>query len=167
MPRLKNAKHERFCQEYSKLLNATNAYKAVYGNSKGAENSASKLLGKDKVKERIAELCKRKEDKVETKAFDIVKELEAIAKARMIDVFQINGGTLTIKSIEDIPEECHVAIESIEVLSAGDDGTVTKVKFHSKIQALKLLGKHFGIFNDSIKVDIPQSIEELIKSHKG
>lgn len=168
MAKLNNLKHEKFCLEYSISLNATKAYKAVYGDVTGAENSASRLLGNAKVKTRIKELSVKKEEKAEIKSFNVIAELEKIAKARAIDVFKIEGSFLTIKSLEDIPEECQVAIESIECLSVGEHGIVTKVKFHSKIKALELLGRHFGLFNDKLDLGIkPQSIEQLIQSTKG
>ena len=167
MAKLKNLRHEKFALEYSISLNATNAYKAVYGSPKGAENSASKLLGNPKVKARIKELSEKKEAKAEIKAFNVVEELEKIAKARAIDVFKLDGAFLTIKSLADIPEECQVAIESIECLSVGEHGTVTKVKFHSKIKALELLGRHFGLFNDKLNIEMPKTIEQLIRENKG
>jgi len=168
MAKLKNPKHEKFALEYSISLNATKAYKAVYGDVKGADVNASKLLGNTRVKERIAQLSEKKEAKAEIKSFDVVAELEKIAKARLINVFKLEGSFLTIKSLNDIPEECQVAIESIECLSVGEHGTVTKVKFHSKIKALELLGRHFGLFNDKLELSAkPKTIEELIQSTKG
>jgi len=165
MAKLKNLKHEKFALEYSINLNATQAYEKVYGKVKGAENSASRLLSSAKVQARIAELSKKKEEKAKIKSFDVVKELEAIAKARSIDVFKLDGGYLTIKSLDDIPEECQIAIESIETISlGGDKGVLTKVKFHSKIKALELLGRHFGLFNDKLNVEMPQTIEQLLRS---
>lgn len=169
MAKLKNLRHEKFCLEYSISLNATNAYKAVYGSPKGAENSASKLLGNPKVKARIKELAEKKEAKAEIKSFDVIKELEKLAKAKMIDVFNIDeNGYLTIKSIQDIPEECQSAIESIESVSlGGDKGTVMKIKFHSKIKALELLARHYGMFNDNLNItNKPKTIEDLLNQRK-
>ena len=167
MAKLKNPKHEKFALEYSISLNATKAYRAVYGDVKGVEKNGSRLMNNEGVKKRIAQLCEKKEAKLETKAFNVVAELEKIAKARAIDVFKLEGSFLTIKSLADIPEECQVAIESIECLSVGEHGTVTKVKFHSKIKALELLGRHFGLFNDKLNIEMPKTIEQLIRENKG
>lgn len=168
MAKLKNLRHEKFALEYSISLNASKAYKAVYGDVKGIEQNSSKLMSNNKVKARVKELSKKKEEKAEIKAFDVVAELEKIAKSRAIDIFNIEGSFLTIKSLNDIPEECQVAIESIETLSVGEHGTVTKVKFHSKIKALELLARHFGLFNDSLNITAkPKTIEDLLNSQKG
>ena len=54
MPSLTNARHERFAQNLAKGMNATEAYeKAGY---KPSEAHASRLAGKGKVKDRLAEL---------------------------------------------------------------------------------------------------------------
>ena len=56
--KLENKRHERFCQEYVKDANGTNAYlKAGYKcNDDAAAVNASKLLRNTKVKNRVAEL---------------------------------------------------------------------------------------------------------------
>ena len=54
--KLKNAKHERFCQEYIIDLNGTKAYERTYGKVKAARVQASKLLSKANIQARIAEL---------------------------------------------------------------------------------------------------------------
>ena len=56
MPELKNSRHELFCQEYVKDGNATRAYKAVYGDVKGAKQSARNLLELASVQERLVEV---------------------------------------------------------------------------------------------------------------
>lgn len=59
MPKLKNAKHEKFAQEYVRDPNAVRAYeKAGYNvsNQSSAYSNASRLIKNDKVAARIAEL---------------------------------------------------------------------------------------------------------------
>ena len=56
MPELKNPNHEAFVQEYVKDGNGARCYKAVYGDVKGAAQSAKNLLGLDAVQERLVEV---------------------------------------------------------------------------------------------------------------
>ena len=56
MPELKNPNHEAFVQEYVKDGNGARSYKAVYGDVKGAAQSAKNLLGLDAVQERLVEV---------------------------------------------------------------------------------------------------------------
>ena len=57
--KLENAKWERFCLEYAKTANATEAYKIAYKSKSSAQvlsQSASRLLKNEKVQARLAEL---------------------------------------------------------------------------------------------------------------
>ena len=56
MPELKTPKHELFCQEYVKDGNGKRSYKVVYGDVKGAAQSAKKLLELDTVQARLIEV---------------------------------------------------------------------------------------------------------------
>ena len=56
MPELKNPRHEAFVAEYVKDGNGTRAYKAVYGDVKGAKQSARNLLELASVQERLIEV---------------------------------------------------------------------------------------------------------------
>ena len=56
MPELKNPRHESFVMEYVKDGNGTRAYKAVYGDVKGAKQSARNLLELASVQERLVEV---------------------------------------------------------------------------------------------------------------
>ena len=56
MPELKKPRHESFVMEYVKDGNGTRAYKAVYGDVKGAKQSARNLLELASVQERLVEV---------------------------------------------------------------------------------------------------------------
>ena len=56
MPELKNPRHEAFVAECVKDGNGTRAYKAVYGDVKGAKQSARNLLELASVQERLVEI---------------------------------------------------------------------------------------------------------------
>ena len=56
MPELKNPRHEAFVAEYVKDGNGARAYRAVYGDPKGAAQSAKNLLELSTVQERLIEV---------------------------------------------------------------------------------------------------------------
>ena len=60
MPKLENEKHERFCNEYIKDLHLQKAYLRAYPDSKpeSAHSNASRLMGNDRISDRIAEFMK-------------------------------------------------------------------------------------------------------------
>lgn len=83
MPALKNARWERFAQERAKGKSQVEAYAlAGYSGSPAAmEANASRLIGKDKVAARVAELQDRAAEKAEWTAADRLKMLSDIAQA--------------------------------------------------------------------------------------
>jgi len=80
-------KHEMFCQEYmSNGFNATKAYQAVYKvEYKQAESNASRLMGNDKIKNRIEELKTKLQVKFEIRKEDLLKDLVKIKEDNIED----------------------------------------------------------------------------------
>lgn len=78
MTKLKNAKRERFCQEYVKDLNATQAYIRAGYSENGAAQSAEKLLRNTEVRARIAELQAKLSQKLEITQEKVLRDLEQI-----------------------------------------------------------------------------------------
>lgn len=76
-------KHETFCQEYMvNGFNATAAYKKVYGvPDKQAESNASRLMGNDKIKERLDELKKETQQYYQITKEELLNDLKDILKS--------------------------------------------------------------------------------------
>ena len=159
---------KRFCDEYLIDLNATRAYKVAYSRCKKDETAnvnGSKLLRNTKVQEYIAERMKEREQRTEITQDMVIKELAKIAFLDIRKLYTENG---QLKNIADIDSEIAGAISSLETLEEyegyGDDrekiGDTQKVKLLDKTKALELLGRHLGIFNDKIDVNIKEKEEK-------
>jgi hypothetical protein len=76
-------KHERFCVEYRKSANATDAYRIVYDtghlNQKSVNQAASRLLKKVNIQARIEELG---QEVTKTSMMSFEKHLEDLMKIR-------------------------------------------------------------------------------------
>ncbi len=80
--KLKNDRHERFCQEYVIDLNATRAYRKVYKCSKdNARKAGSRLLKKEDVAKRVKCLLSKANTKTELTAKKVLEAYEEIAFA--------------------------------------------------------------------------------------
>jgi phage terminase small subunit len=89
-----SAKHKAFCDEYlANNLNATQAYKSVYGvGDKVAEAAASRLLLNVKVKDYIQQEQNKTAEKLEiTREFLIKEYLELINSAKSDEDFIDRG----------------------------------------------------------------------------
>lgn len=157
-----------FCDEYLIDLNATRAYKVAYSRCKKDETAnvnGSKLLRNTKVQEYISERMKEREQRTEVTQDMVIQELARIAFLDISKLYNENG---KLKNIQDIDKDTVKAIASLETLEEydgyGDDrekiGDTQKVKLLDKTKALELLGRHLGIFNDKIDVNVKEKEEK-------
>ncbi len=164
MPRLKNSKHERFSQLYIISLNGTKAYLEVYGKVKGARVSASKLLAKTNVANRIIELKEKRSKKLEITQDMVLRELAILAFSDFRDYGQIVAelatpeGRLKLKMFRNMKKGATKAIKSISE-HITKDGIQIKFKLHGKEKPLELLGKHVDLFKEKSELsDLVQYI---------
>lgn len=172
---------KRFCDEYLIDLNATRAYKVAYSRCKKDETAnvnGSKLLRNTKVQEYIAERMKAREERTEITQDMVIKELAKIAFLDIRKLYTENG---QLKNIADIDNETAGAISSLETLEEydgyGNDrekiGDTQKVKLLDKTKALELLGRHLGLFNDKLDVNLQEkeekknAISDILKQMKN
>lgn len=148
-------KQKRFVEEYLIDLNATQAairagYSPGTAQQMGSEN-LSKPVIKDEVDKAMAERSKR----TGVTADRVVEELAKIAFIKMTDVVDGNG---RIK--EDAAPEDLACIESIKYKSSeSDTGSMVEreVKVSSKLKALELLGKHLGMYQNNVNLNVEKS----------
>ena len=159
---------KRFCDEYLIDLNATRAYKVAYPNCKKDETASaagSRMLGNVKVQEYISKKQKEIEKRTEVTQDMVIKELAKIAFLDIRKLYTENG---QLKNVADIDDDTVGAISSLETLEEyegyGDDrekvGDTQKVKLLDKTKALELLGRHLGIFNDKLDVNVKEKEEK-------
>jgi phage terminase small subunit len=145
MPKLKNPKHEIFCQEYVARFNGTQAAIKAGFSPKTADQQASRLLTKVKIKERVEELKVKREKRLEVTADKVIKEIARIAFFDTAKLYDENGNLL---DIQDLDEDSAHAIAGIEFTSYGKDDNlkqVTKYRVNDKARMLELLTKHVSL----------------------
>jgi len=145
-------KQQRFVDEYLIDLNATQAairagYSVKTANEQGSQNLA-KLSIQTAIAEKMAERSKRtgvNQDRV-------VLELAKIAFVKMTDIVDNQGRIKSSASDDDLS-----CIESMKYKkSESDTGSMVEreVKISPKLKALELLGKHLGMWNDKVNINV-------------
>lgn len=158
-------KQKLFIKSYAKSRNATRAaIEAGYSEDTAGEQGSENLK---KLKIEIQTEIDKLADRIDVDVDDIVRELNILAFSDIEDFVTIDeGGGITVKPINEIPEISRRCIESIQedrVIRENPDGTkVTvhdkiKFKLHSKPKALEMLGKYKAMFMD--RVDHSGSID--------
>lgn len=155
MATLRNAKHERFCLEYVKDLNATQAYVRAGYSRKGAAQSAAALLRNPKIGGRVAELQGKLANKLEITAERVLRETARLAFSDPRKFFKEDG---TLKAITELDDDTAASLSSFEVVAkvvpGGEGATedVRKFKVWDKPTALGLLGKHLNLFTEKLEI---------------
>lgn len=103
------------------------------------------------------------EDRKEWHRERIMNELRFIAELDLREAYDARG---RLKAPKDLPENIARAIagiETVEVYQGGDYvGDAKKLKFWSKIDALREIGKELGLFNPVQKHLVGKTLEELV-----
>ena len=156
MARKLTDKQKKFVEEYLIDLNATQACIRAGYSPKTAMEQGYQLLQKTSVQEAIAECIAARSRRTGVNQDRVVLELAKIAFVRMPDVVDSNGRIKQDASADDLS-----CIESIKYKKSDNEfgGSVEReVKIASKIKALELLGKHLGMWNDKLDVNVTAPI---------
>lgn len=149
-------KQRMFVEEYLIDLNATQAAIRAGYSVKTADQQGSRMLANVKVQQAIAERMAERSKRTGVNQDRVVLELSKIAFLKMTDVVDRNGA---IK--QDASEDDLACIESIKYKESDNEygGSVEReVKVASKLKALELLGKHLGMWNDKLDVNVTAPI---------
>lgn len=163
----------RFCDEYLIDLNGSAAYKRTKpGVTDGtARTEAAKLLAKPHIQDAIAAAKTHRSKRTQVTQDRIIKELALIAFLDPRRAYDDNGH---LKAPKDLPASIARAITSVQVEhdflrpeherhpDAKPLGTVTKVKYQSKLRALEILLEHIQT-QEQKKDDGPKSFVDLVK----
>lgn len=155
-------KQEKFCNGYVETGNASEAYRNAYNCKNMKPNTvnrkAKELLDNGKISARVAELQSELQRRSDIQKDDIIRELANIIRTRVTDVLKINGSSVTIKKIEDLPDDVLSAIESVKCI-----GGNIEVKLFNKINAIDKLSKMMGWESaQAFKIDFNKLSDEEI-----
>lgn len=168
---------ERFCVEYWKCRNASQAYRVAYNvvlaKPATVHRRAAELLKNGKVTARLAALQSIADEDFRDMAAIVIRELAAIAFADVSDMFDDSGAIIPLA---DLPRSVTAAIAAIAIRASGKGGATTdepktvSVRMFDKLRALTLLARIFGLEGrDEGKDSWPASLsdEELEAEIRG
>lgn len=147
---------QRFVDEYLIDLNGTQAAIRAGYSVKTAQEQSSRLLSNVMVQEAISKAMAERSKRTGINQDRVVLELAKIALVKMTDIVDRQGRIKDSATDDDL-----ACIESIKYKeSESDTGSSVEmeVKIASKIKALELLGKHLGMWNDKLDVNIIQPV---------
>lgn len=161
-------KHKLFVMNHIKNMgNQTRAYMDTYPNAQydTARAKSSELVSKDNVKRAIDEknlevYADIMTDLEKNKTYQLIK---SIGDSTIADVIDLEGGSLKVKSLSDIPETALHSIQSIAMDEKdGSNGYSKnlKVTMHNKLNALKARAEIQKLIDPKAEV---QKLEIIVK----
>ena len=163
-------KQKIFADEYLIDLNATRAYKVAYPrvkNDEVARANGSRLLTNANVAAYIEKRMKERQERTQITQDMVVRELAAIAFARVTDYVNVKGGMVKIEDTSSLTE---YQVKALAGIKQGKNGI--EVKLNDKLKAAELLGLHLGMFKDKVEVSgsleaEKSKLDDLLKQIRG
>ena len=140
------AKQQRFVHEYLIDLNATKAAIRAGYKSKNAEVIGYQLLQKTSVAEAVHQAIERRAARLNIKADRVLDEFCKIAFADRAGIAQVKRGRVIVTDTSKLTDEQKAALSEVSETQSG-----ISVKLESKTEALKMIGKHLGMFVEKIE----------------
>ena len=98
----------------------------------------------------------------------LAEEMLRLAGSKITDVVDIEGGTVRLKDIDDIPEHALSAIKKIKITPTRN-GDQVEVELIDKVRVLQMLAKSAGLLDQEKEVDKPSvvAIEMVMPGEKN
>lgn len=129
------AKQQRFVVEYLVDLNATQAaIRAGYAAARAREQ-AYQLMKRPEIKAAIERAMEERSKRLQVDADYVLQRLTEIDQLDLADIFDLDGKLLPVRQWPLIWRQM---VKEVDMKTG-------KVKFHDKLRALELIGKHVNV----------------------
>lgn len=150
-----NEKQLIFCDRYLVHFNATKAAIEAGYSKKTSWAYAHQLLKSPLVQKFLNDARKKSENKNAALRKRVMDELSTIAFSRLTDYGSWSESGMTPLRSDDIDQEKLAAVQEFSV-NESPTAVNAKIKLYDKCKALEMLGRHLGMFNDKLKVELPK-----------
>ena len=103
------------------------------------------MLTSANIRREVDRLMRERAERTRVSADGVVRELAAVAFARVTDVVDFGPERLELKPLDQIDPGKLSAVHRLSWRRR--DGKLISVRMEDKLRALELLGKHLGLFN--------------------
>ncbi|RKJ00405.1 terminase small subunit [bacterium D16-54] len=146
-------KQRRFVDEYLIDLNATQAAIRAGYSVKTAKDIGCQNLAKLNIQQAVSEQMAERSKRTGVNQDRIVLELAKIAFVNAADV--IDSDDATIKAGATADDTAAIQSVKVKVIPTKEgEGVEREIRLNDKLKALELLGKHLGMWNDKLDVNV-------------
>jgi phage terminase small subunit len=164
-------KQENFLQLYVKKFNITLAYREAYPTCKtdgSAATSGSMLLTKPKVKLRLAEILKERNERTGVDSTYVIEYLKGAVELDLEDFAKIGKDGVEIKEFKKIPKSIRKYCTEVNMSETKRGTIMVNFKVFNKEKALEMLAKHTGATRERLELSgnvTVNSITDLVNNH--
>ena len=134
-------------------LNATQAAIRAGYSAKTANEQGARLLANVSIQQAISEKMAERSKRTGVNQDRIVMELAKIAFVNAADV--IDSDDATIKAGATADDTAAIQSVKVKVIPTKEgEGVEREIRLNDKLKALELLGKHLGMWNDKLDVNL-------------
>lgn len=159
-------KQQAFINAYIGEANGNGTQAARLAGYKGSDDTLRSVARENLTKPHIAAEIERRQQAARERAgltLDwLVERLMRIADVNIADFGVWQGAWFRLHDSTTVPRELAYAISEVR---EGKHGIA--VKFHSKTQALEMLGRHLGAFKDRVQHDVKTDATVYYYSAEG
>lgn len=159
-------KQKRFIAEYMIDLNATRAAIRAGYSPKTANEQGARLLANVSIQTELQKAMAARSKRTGISQDRVVQELARIAFVNPKDVIDTKTGEV----VENASPDDLACIQSVKVKTMdGDKGfsEEREIKLNDKLRALEMLGKHLGMWNDKVNLDVDAELSIKIDYGDG
>ena len=148
-----NERMKRFCREYI-IDNCAQQAAIRAGYAEGSAHVvSSRLLRQPLIQQEINQLLEKQIKRTEVNADRIINELAGIAFGNLKDIEKAILENNLDKLLANLTREQSTFISTITQRDLTSGKKLTTIKFHDKIKALELLGKHLSLFTEKLQIE--------------
>ncbi len=156
-------KQQRFVEEYPIDLNATQAYIRAGYSGKGAQQSALVLLSNPVIAAALQKEQVARSERTGIEADQVVLELARVAFSKLTDAVTWDGEGMTLHDSGTLSTDVKAAVREVRAVRTivrgkneyESERIEQSIKFHDKLKALELLGRHLGMFQPGASDEPP------------
>ena len=144
-------KQERFIEEYLVDLCATQAAIRAGYSPKSANKIASENMAKPDIRARIDQAMAELSRRTGVNQERVIRELAKAAFVNAADLVDFETGKLLPQA--SATDTAVIASVKVKTIPTADGlGVDREIRMADKLKALELLGKHFGMFTDNVRL---------------
>ena len=156
-----------FCSHYARQPDAYKAMKAAGYSENYAKTKAKVMLNNEEIVTEINRIRQRMNERAEKSATDVVNEYSKIAFTDRVDFLKeddLRPGEYIYKAPHELTDEQRSIVEKVTTTRreiTTEEGRVWRQEYNyilsDKANALQQMGRHFGIFDDKLKLTAGQT----------